>query len=63
MLELIAQEITGVFSELLKDAALSVQMEALLTPCIATLLRRKGSSLRDLQRFMVDELNTDLIEQ
>jgi len=62
MLELIAQEITGIFSELLKDASLSVQMEALLTPCVATLLRRKNSSLWDLQRFMVDELNTDLVK-
>ena len=62
MLELIAQEITGIFAELLKDSVLSVQMQALLMPCIATLLRRKNSNLRDLQRFMVNDLNTDLIE-
>lgn len=32
-------------------------------PCIATLLRRKGSNLWDLQRFMVEGINADLITQ
>lgn len=36
-------------------------MEALLSPCIATLLRRNKSSFADLQRFMDDNNNHDLV--
>jgi len=37
-------------------------MDALLSPCIATLLRKKNSSFVELQRFMDDTNNSDLIE-
>ena len=36
-------------------------MQALLIPCIAVLLKKKGSTLFDLKRFMNDETNTDLV--
>jgi hypothetical protein len=37
-------------------------MDAILSPCIATLLRRENSSFIDLQRFMDDQNNHDLVE-
>lgn len=39
----------------------SHNMQALLIPCIAVLLKKKGSTLFDLKRFMNDELNEDLV--
>lgn len=36
-------------------------MDAILSPCIATLLRKKNSSFAELQRFMDDQNNSDLI--
>ncbi len=62
-IDILSQELTRVFQELIKDSKLSLQMETLLQPCIATLLRRENSSLRDLQRFMNDDLNKDLVEE
>jgi len=62
-IDILAQELTKVFQELIKDSKLTLQMETLLNPCISTLLRRKNSTLRDLQRFMNDELNKDLVEE
>lgn len=59
--EIYTQEIVKVFDELLSGVALSNQMQALLTPCVATLLRREGSTLYDLQRFMMDGSNQDLV--
>jgi len=37
-------------------------MDAILSPCIATLLRKQNSSFSELQRFMDDNNNRDLIE-
>ena len=62
-IDILAQELTKVFQELIKDSKLTLQMETLLNPCISTLLRRENSTLRDLQRFMNDELNQDLVEE
>lgn len=59
--EIYAQEIVKVFQELLKGTSLSLQMQALLTPCVATLLKREGSTLYDLQRFMIEGNNQDLV--
>ena len=36
-------------------------MDAILSPCIATLLRKKDSSFAELQRFMDDDNNTALV--
>lgn len=56
------QELTRVFEETLKNASLSLQMEALLKPCIATLLRKGNSNLFELMRFMDDEKNGYLVQ-
>ncbi len=37
-------------------------MDALIHPCLSVLLRKKGSSFIDLQRFMDDDNNQDLVE-
>ncbi len=42
-------------------ASTTNQMDAILSPCIATLLRCGNSSFTDLQRFMDDNNNTDLL--
>ena len=38
------------------------QMEAIIEACVETLLRREGSTIADLKRFMDDNENDDLIE-
>lgn len=59
----LAQRLAGVFVSLLRGGgALTLQMETLLIPCITVLLKRPGSTLFDLQRFMDDEHNHDLLE-
>lgn len=42
-------------------ASTTNQMDAILSPCIATLLRCGNSSFSDLQRFMDDNNNADLL--
>lgn len=59
-IDLLTQELVRVFKELLPNH-LSLQMEAVLTPCIATILRKQNGNLVDLQRFMDDQRNADLI--
>ena len=56
------QELVKVFQELIGNSSLSTQMDALLKPCIATLLRREGSTLKDLQDFMDDDINEQFVE-
>lgn len=60
-IQLATQQITRVFEELIKNAQLSSQMEAVLRPCIATLLRAGNMTLYDLQRFMSDKDNKELV--
>lgn len=62
LIDLYSQNIAKAFSELIEGSTLSPQMEAVLIPCIATLLRKEGSNLAELQRFMNDEENEDLIK-
>jgi energy-coupling factor transporter ATP-binding protein EcfA2 len=60
-----AEQLAAVFNELMRQAGhagLSGNMGALLTPCISTLLRRPGSTIRDLQTFMDDKRNRDLFD-
>lgn len=57
---MLSQELVNVFKELI-PSSLSLQMEAILTPCIAVILRKEGGSLSELQRFMDDSKNRDLI--
>ncbi|EHH0751443.1 DUF87 domain-containing protein [Vibrio vulnificus] len=56
------QEIKRVINVLLQGASTTAQMDAILAPCIAVLLRKDGGCFEDLQRFMDDEKNADLIE-
>lgn len=66
MQNILAQELTEAISELLAETShsLTVQMTAILRPCIATVLRCKEPSLETLARFFLDEngQNEDLIE-
>jgi len=62
--DIAAQQIVSVFQELIKGSAageLTLNMQALLVPCILTLLDRDGSTLADLKRFMIDGHNSDLV--
>ncbi|MBF0264129.1 MAG: hypothetical protein HQL46_02575 [Gammaproteobacteria bacterium] len=59
---LMTQELKSIFSVLLQNANTTNQMDAILSPCIATLLRRPNSDFSDLQRFMDDDNNHDLVE-
>jgi hypothetical protein len=56
-----AQELTKTFEELLKDVSLTLQMQTLLIPCISVLLSHDDFSIMDLQRFMNDDSNSDLV--
>jgi len=40
----------------------SVNMRSILEPCVSTLLRKGDSDIYELQRFVNDEYNTDLVE-
>lgn len=57
-----AQNIAGAMEEIITDSSISAQMKTLLIPCISVLLRRPKSNLGDLQRFMIGEQNSDLVE-
>lgn len=62
--EVIAQQLVDAFEQLLKGSAgnsLTVNMRTVLTPCILTLLDRPNSTMADLQRFMDDRHNQDLV--
>lgn len=63
---LLAQELTDALAELLADTshALTVQMTALLRPCISTVLNSPNPSMETLARFFLDKdgMNTDLLE-
>ena len=60
-IDIAAQSMLEAFKQILRNTALTLQMEALLIPCISVLLNRRGSTLLDLQRFMNDHRNGDLV--
>lgn len=63
--EVIAQQLVGAFEELLKGGAggtLSVNMRALLMPCIVVLLDDGNKTLIDLQNFMREDTNDPYIK-
>ena len=63
--EVIAQQLVNAFEQLLKGSggdSLTVNMRTVLMPCLLTLIDRPGSTLADLQRFMNDRLNEDLVQ-
>jgi len=55
------QEISSAFFEILKEEG-SSQMKSLVTACVSTLLVNGDMSINELQRFMDDNNNQDLIE-
>lgn len=60
----VAQELLSAFEEIIaggQGSNITTPMRTLLMPCLLTLLDRPGSTLIDLQRFMVDEDNDDLV--
>jgi hypothetical protein len=60
-IDIAAQSMLEAFKQILHNTALTLQMEALLIPCVSVLLNRRGSTLLDLQRFMNDQRNGDLV--
>ncbi|MGL1955846.1 MAG: DUF87 domain-containing protein [Colwellia sp.] len=62
-INLMTQEIIRILNVLLKGTTTTSQMNAILYPCINTLLRRKNSSFIDLKRFMNNDENKDLVEE
>lgn len=57
----VSQALTSAFEELLKSSSLSLQMQVVLIPCIAVLLRMENATIRDLRTFMDDENNARLV--
>ena len=62
--DITTQELTKTFGLIFKEmySDFTMQMSTILEPCIATILRKPDGDLWDLQRFMDDNLNADLIE-
>lgn len=60
----VAQQLLAAFQEVIgkgERGDFTTNMEAILEPCIVALLDREGTTIRDLQRFMDDNRNADLI--
>lgn len=57
-----AQEIKRILDVLLKGAGITNQMDSVIIPCITTLLRSWNGSFSELQRFMDDSANQDLVD-
>lgn len=59
-----AECLTEVFREIVgANSAITANMGTLLNAVLSVLLKREGSTLTDLQRFMRDEQNEDLVEE
>lgn len=62
-INVLSQELTDALIELLDNSYnFTPQMQAILRPCIATVLRSKNPCINELKRFMLDGQNGDLIE-
>ena len=62
--QVVAQQVFSALEQVLGERAgghITINMRALLIPCLLTLLDKPGATLLDLQRFMDDENNADLI--
>ncbi len=55
------EQLVTAIDEIVGDAKLSVYMKAVLTPCISTLFFKGDTTLVDLQTFMDDERNEELV--
>lgn len=61
-IDIATQQIVAVFQTLIPEAGLSVNMDVVLEPCVATLLRVGNATLRDLRTFMDDNQNRHLVD-
>lgn len=55
------EQLVTAIDEIVGDAKLSVYMKAVLTPCVSTLLFKGDATLVDLQSFLDDDRNEDLV--
>ena len=68
VIENTAKNILNAFNDIItidrnsNDKAFSLNMETLPIPCISTLLRKENSTLFDLQDFMDDDKNNELVQ-
>lgn len=60
-IDIAVQELIEAFREILQDVGFSPQMETLLKPCIATLLRYPEGNLYHLQQMMEEGENAELL--
>lgn len=60
-IDVATQELVGVFLQIMKGSGLSLQMDALLKPCLSALLLKGDATIRDLKTFMDDEANGELL--
>jgi Cdc6-like AAA superfamily ATPase len=61
LVDLLSQQWAKAFSELIPEAGMSLQMEAVLKPCLAVLFQTGECGLLDLQNFMDDSQNEKLV--
>ena len=61
-IDVLSQELLSAFQEILKSAELTAQMITILKPCISTLLHKPNATILDLQLFMDENRNGELIE-
>lgn len=62
--QVVAQQLLAALEGIISDRAggtLTVNMNAVLMSCLLVLLEKPGATLRDLQRFMDDDANDDLV--
>lgn len=60
--ETYANYLGSAIEEMIPKASTTAQMDTILKPCLCVLFNRPNSDLEDLQRFMLDGENEDLIE-
>ena len=61
LVDLLSQQWAKAFSELIPEAGMTLQMEAVLKPCLAVLFQTGECGLLDLQKFMDDSQNADWV--
>ena len=58
--KVVAQQLSAAFQQMTED--FSFNMQAVLMPCILTLLDKPGATIRDLYHFMVKEQSGPLVQ-
>ncbi|MDD2984749.1 type IV secretory system conjugative DNA transfer family protein, partial [Flavobacterium sp.] len=62
LVDLLSQQWAKAFSELIPEAGMSLQMEAVLKPCLSVMFQNGKCGLLDLQLFMDDAQNEKWVE-